>query len=194
MAQVEDEKGKKRWKQVEVDLKEHINVPVFPTGISVESYDEYLNEYLSGISVEQLPQNRPLWDIHIIKYPTSNAAGTLIFKLHHALGDGYSLIGALFACLQRVDDPSLPLTFPSRQTALMQEEGMFKRLPRIVSRIFKSVPDLGWGVLKSTMIEDDLTPIRSGNEAKFRPITISNVSFSLDDIKKVKTMLKVVIP
>ncbi|CAL9018517.1 unnamed protein product, partial [Prunus brigantina] len=49
---------------------------------------------------EKLPQNRPLWEIHILKYPTSHAAGTLIFKLHHALGAGYSLMGALLSCLQ----------------------------------------------------------------------------------------------
>ncbi|KAI9119426.1 hypothetical protein K1719_010101 [Acacia pycnantha] len=57
-----------------------------------------------------------LWEVHIVNYPTSSVASSLIFKLHHALGDGYSVIGALFSCLQRADHPSLPLSFSSLNT------------------------------------------------------------------------------
>jgi hypothetical protein len=97
-------------------LEEHINVPEFPSDKSTNSYyDECLDEYMSKIAMEHLPQDRPLWEIHIIKYPTTNAAGTLVFKLHHALGDGYSLMGALLSCLERADNPSLPFTLPSSQ-------------------------------------------------------------------------------
>ncbi|QHO09289.1 O-acyltransferase [Arachis hypogaea] len=63
--------------------------------------------------MEELPQSKPLWEVHIVNSPTSDAHGSVIFKLHHALGDGYSLMGALLSCLQRADDPSLPLSFPT---------------------------------------------------------------------------------
>ncbi|KAK7826626.1 o-acyltransferase wsd1 [Quercus suber] len=112
---VKDRKGEKQWKRVEVKLEEHVHFPIFPTGLLPTSYDEYLEDYISNFAMEHFSQNKPLWEIHIVKYPTSNAAGTIIFKLHHALGDGYSLMGALFSCLQRADNPFLPLTFPSHQ-------------------------------------------------------------------------------
>ena len=108
--QVIDENGEKRWKKVEVELKDHVYVPIFPEEMSPQFYDEYIQDYLSKLSMLQLPQSQPLWEIHLIKYPTSNAAGTIIFKIHHAIGDGYSLMGALLSCLQRADNPSLPLT------------------------------------------------------------------------------------
>ena len=113
--QVTDRKGEKQWKRVEVKLEDHVKIPIFPIGLLPESYDEYLDNYISKIAMNEFPHNKPLWEIHIVKYPTSNAASAIIFKLHHALGDGYSLMGALLSCLQRTDDPSLPLTFPSRQ-------------------------------------------------------------------------------
>ncbi|KAF7822975.1 O-acyltransferase WSD1-like [Senna tora] len=186
---IEDNRGNKQWKQVEVDIKEHIIVPTFPSDMSLESYDQYVEDYVSRIAGEHLPQNRPLWDLHIIKYPTTNSAGTFVFKLHHSLGDGYSLMGALLSCAQRVDDPSLPLTFPSSKKAL-KKDSIFRRFSQIVSPIFKSVPDFGWSVLKSTMMKDDETPIRSGDEQlKFRPRTISNVSFSVSTIKQVQQKL-----
>jgi len=81
-------------------------------------------------------QSRPMWEIHIIKYPTSHAARNVIFKLHHSLGDGFSLMGALLSCLQRVDNPSLPLTFPSIQSHTNKDGKNFKH--------YKELFDWGW--------------------------------------------------
>ncbi|KAJ1412769.1 O-acyltransferase, WSD1, N-terminal [Sesbania bispinosa] len=192
---IRDENGEKKWKKVEVKLEDHINVPTFPTSSKSSNllYDEYVEEYMSTIAMEHLPQHRPLWEIHIIKYPTSSAPGTLVFKLHHALGDGYSLMGALLSCLQRADNPSLPFTLPSRsQTPKTKAPLLFKRFPSILSTAFRTIPDFGWSMLKSSFIEDDQTPIRSrAEDINLRRVTISNVSFSMDHIKEVKSKLGV---
>ncbi|KAI4299767.1 hypothetical protein L6164_033194 [Bauhinia variegata] len=74
---VSDKNGKKIWKQVEVKLEEHIIIPKFPNGMSMDSYEDCFNDYISSIAMEQLPQNKPLWQIHEIIYPTSKSAGTL---------------------------------------------------------------------------------------------------------------------
>ncbi|WJX44862.1 hypothetical protein P8452_31793 [Trifolium repens] len=87
---VRDKHGKKRWQKVEVNLEEHVKIPKFPettNSSSCELYDNYLNDYVTTILTSRTPQDKPLWEIHLIKYPTTNAAGTIIFKLHHALGD-----------------------------------------------------------------------------------------------------------
>ena len=88
--------GKKQWKQVVVNLKEHIKTPIFPTNKPLKLYDDHFDEYMSKIAAEQLPQDKPLWEIHIIKYPIRNAAGAALFKLHHALGDdGFTIMASL---------------------------------------------------------------------------------------------------
>ncbi|KAK4409275.1 hypothetical protein Sango_0000500 [Sesamum angolense] len=75
---VTGKKGVKKWKKVEVNIQEHVNIPTFPTDMSTDYYDECFAEYLTKLATEQLPQHRPLWEIHILKYPTRNAAGNLI--------------------------------------------------------------------------------------------------------------------
>ena len=194
--QVEDNNKKKRWKRVEVLLEDHMKLPIFPSGLSPESYDKYLDEYLSKIALERFPQDKPMWEVHIVKYPTSNAAGNVIFKLHHALGDGYSLMGALLSCLQRADNPSLPLTFPSLRSSKLnknQEKSLFCRVPQFLSSVFNTIYDVSWSILKSSLLEDDKTPIRSGNEGtEFHPTAITTLTFSLDEIKLIKTKLGVV--
>ncbi|XP_058730388.1 wax ester synthase/diacylglycerol acyltransferase 4-like [Vicia villosa] len=187
--------GNMRWKKVEVKPEEHVKVPKFPETTNsspIELYDSYLSDYVTGIFVERTPEDKPLWEIHIINYPTKNATSTIIFKLHHALGDGYSLMAALLSCLQRADDPSLPLTFPSRPQfdSKYTKKSLFKSL----YQIFSSVSDFGSSIIKTRMIPDDITPIRSGYEGiDSQPVILSNISFSLDQIKQIKSNLGVTI-
>ncbi|KAL3323156.1 hypothetical protein AABB24_040323 [Solanum stoloniferum] len=202
---VKDKNGVKQWKKVEVKHKDHINVPIFPQGKSKEFYDNCFNEYMTKIAMEQFPQSRPLWEIHIFKYPTTKSAGNLVFKLHHSLGDGFSLMGALLSCLQRADNPSLPLTFPSFTSNNNNNnnnhnlESDYKKrfctnVVQRVSGVVNTLLDFGWSLMKSTNLEDERTTIRSGDEGvEFRPIDITTMEFSLDHLKEIKSNLKVTI-
>ncbi|MQL73597.1 hypothetical protein Taro_005928 [Colocasia esculenta] len=196
---VRDEHGVQQWKRVEVKLEDHVKIPVFPSGLTVDSYDELTQAYLTNIAMEQLPQHRPLWELHIIKYPTRTGEGTLVFKLHHALGDGFSLMGALFACLRRADDHSLPLTFPATSRGRAEAGGkaasLWRRAARAVWVGINTVQGFGWSLLKSNLMEDDRSPIRSGEPGvEFQPVAISFATFSLDDIRRVKAKLGGVSP
>ncbi|CAJ2671250.1 unnamed protein product [Trifolium pratense] len=194
---VDDERGVKRWKRVEVKLEEHITEPKFTdNGIPVDSYDKHFADYISKMAMENLPQTKPLWQVHVIKYATSNAAGTLVFKFHHAIGDGYNLMGVILSSLQRADHPSLPLSFPSLKSSKPKNISRFilEKMPQFLSMPFTFVSDFGWTLLKSTLVEDDKTPIKSGVEAvEFRPFKLSNVTFSMDHIKEIKSNLGVTI-
>ncbi|KAI3872535.1 hypothetical protein MKX03_012234 [Papaver bracteatum] len=187
---VTNENGGKYWKKVNVKLEDHVKVPAIPNGLPLESHDEYFQEYLTQLALEPLPQCRPLWEIHIFKYPTTNAAGTVVFKLHHALGDGYSLMGALFSCLKRTDDPSIPLTFPKIRSPAVYMKRSNSTVGRLFSVFMNTVKDFTWSLAKSSVWEDDVTPIRSGTfGAEFKPVSITTVTFSLDRIKQIKAKL-----
>ncbi|KAK9150144.1 hypothetical protein Syun_008453 [Stephania yunnanensis] len=193
---VTDENGVKQWKKVELRLEDHVKVPTYTAGASLEFYDACFREYLTEITTGQLPQSRPMWEIHILTYPTSSAAGNVIFKIHHSLGDGYSLMGALFTCFKRLDNPSLPLTLPSLGLEFPtnnHEDKMHrivKNVSNMLSLFFNTVSNFTESLLKSTVLEDDPTPIRSGNEGvEFLPLDISNVTFSLDHVKQIKTAI-----
>ncbi|CAK8540624.1 unnamed protein product [Lathyrus sativus] len=191
---VQEKNEDKRWKKVDVNLKDHMKTPIFSKGKSLEFYDKSFHDYLSTIAIEPLPQGKPLWEIHIVNYPTKTSLGNIIFKLHHALGDGYSLMGALLSCLQRADDPSLPLSFPSLKPSKSDASNLsfWRKMSWTISSIFNTASDFGWSVLKSSFIDDDKTPIRSGNEgADFQPISITCIAFSVDHIKDIKSKLGV---
>ncbi|ONK71873.1 uncharacterized protein A4U43_C04F13260 [Asparagus officinalis] len=185
---VKDEHGNSKWRRVQVKLEDHMNVPVFPSGL--EFYDDYMQEYIEKIATERLPEDQPLWDTHIIKYPIKNAAGALVFKLHHSLGDGFSLMTALFNCVQRADNPSLPLTFPSSGSTQARNWGVCRVVSNVFSMCVNTIKDFSWSLASSSM-KDSTTPIRSGDSGiDDRRITLSTVTFSLGDIKQIKANLK----
>ncbi|CAI0449298.1 unnamed protein product [Linum tenue] len=183
--------GEKRWKRVGVNLKDHIKTAVFPQGKSPEYYEGCFNDYLSEISAEQLPVTRPLWEIHLVKYPTPNAAGNVIFKIHHAIGDGYSLMAALLSCFKRSDDPSLPLTLPSHRIRKLSSSSDDRAaVSRVLAAVLSTASDLWLNFSKTRFLEDDLSPIRSGDPTiGLRPISAATVTFSLDEIKQIKSQL-----
>lgn len=157
---------------------------------------------MTKIANDKLPQNRPLWDLHIMNYPTAAAAATVVLKLHHALGDGYSLMGAIFSCVRRADDPSRPLTFPhykprgpgTAAAAVGKEAGKasaaWRSVRRGVAVGFNTVRDFGWSLLKSNALEDGRSALRSGVAGvEFLPVEISAVAFAMEDIKRIKDKL-----
>ncbi|KAL8267684.1 hypothetical protein R6Q59_001482 [Mikania micrantha] len=193
---VENENGEKHWKRVELKVEDHIKVPQFPDGLSLEDYDDYFAEYISSVGMDPFISSRPLWEVHVFKYPTSNAQGTIIFKVHHALGDGYSLMGVVLSCIQRAEDPSIPLTFPKLRLPPKSNNGLIKSIVNRVSHVFScmlnTVFDLPVSIMKSSFLEDSENPIRSGEEGvEFRPIDVTTITFSLDEIKKIKSSLQV---
>ncbi|KAL5095937.1 hypothetical protein RYX36_000264 [Vicia faba] len=105
-------------------------------------------------------------------------------------------MGALLSCLQRADNPSLPLSFPSLKPSKSKASNtsFWRKISWTMSSVFNTASDFGWSVLKSSFIEDDKTPIRSGGEgADFQPICISRIEFSTDHIKDIKSKLGVTI-
>ncbi|CAN0896822.1 Wax ester synthase/diacylglycerol acyltransferase 4 [Linum grandiflorum] len=182
---VTNAKGVKKWRKVEVKLDDHIKAPKFPTNMSTDFYDKCLDKYLSNLG-PQFPEGKPLWEVHIIMYPTSSAAGSIIFRLHHSLGDGYSLMGALLSCLKRADDPSLPLTFPSQGK---HDSGC--SVSGFVSSAINTVSDL---CSKGGLAEDSKSAVRSGHDGvEFSESSIVTMDFSMDDVKQIKLKLGVTV-
>ncbi|KAI4305155.1 hypothetical protein L6164_028541 [Bauhinia variegata] len=186
--QVRDKDGGKRWSKVEVELDEHVFIPKFPEGLSLGSYDKYFGKYLSRIAMEESPPNKPSWEVHIIKYPTTNASGgSIACRVYHSIADGFSIMSLLLSSLRRADIPSLPLSFPSRQRS--KPELGNKRSSMRLPGFFNSMIDFAWNLLNSTEV-DDKTPIRSGDEGvEFHPFVLSHLTFAITQLKEIKDNL-----
>ncbi|MCL7025815.1 hypothetical protein MKW94_021390 [Papaver nudicaule] len=191
---VTDKEGVKRWKKVDVQAENHLIIPTFPTGLEIESYDQLLREYVSKIGNERFSREKPLWECHLFKYPSANGVGSFVFKLGHAIGDGYAYMKILSMIVKRAENPHLPLTYPNlslRQRRNDQVGRMSNFLGSFVKCI-NTVSDIIYNTLKTTVMVDCPSAIRSGKWKKkelFKPIDIYSIKLSLKRVREVKSKL-----
>ncbi|CAN1784730.1 Wax ester synthase/diacylglycerol acyltransferase 2 [Linum perenne] len=158
--------------------------------MSIEFYDKCLEDYLANLGMSRFLEGKPLWEVHIIKYPTSCAAGNIIFRLHHSLGDGFSLMGALLSCLQRADNPSLPLTLPSNNHRCSNSRN--NTVVRFLSSVANTFSDV-CPIFKNNLVADSKSAVRSGHDGiEFLEASIVTMAFYMNDVKQIKTNLGVV--
>ncbi|XP_022859095.1 uncharacterized protein LOC111379886 isoform X1 [Olea europaea var. sylvestris] len=90
----------------------------------------------------------------------------------------------------------MPLTFPSRQSNSKpnrHSQGFLRHINRFFSGLINTAYDIGCNLLKSSLIEDDKSPIRSGHGVECGPFAITTTTFSIEHIKQIKTKLQVTV-
>ena len=85
------------WEDVnDFDVRDRIHDLVLPEPAGRAELEKAVGAQVSV----PLPQERPLWDIYLIDHYEGGAAA--IFRMHHAIADGFSLVRVL---LSLSDDP-----------------------------------------------------------------------------------------
>uniref|UniRef100_A0ACD5TYB7 Uncharacterized protein n=1 Tax=Avena sativa TaxID=4498 RepID=A0ACD5TYB7_AVESA len=94
---------KPRWVRAPaLNLDDHIIVvPSRP-----DLPDKAVEDYAASLSTAPMDRSRPMWEFHLLDFPTSNATSTVVIRVHHSLGDGMSLLTLLMASTRSAADPS----------------------------------------------------------------------------------------
>ncbi|KAF2297068.1 hypothetical protein GH714_016280 [Hevea brasiliensis] len=79
----------------------------------MESPDKFVEDYTSNLSKTTISKSIPLWDVHLLNVKTSEAESTVIFRIHHSLGDGISLMSLLLSCSRKASDPEALPNIPT---------------------------------------------------------------------------------
>ncbi|CAN6295050.1 unnamed protein product [Urochloa humidicola] len=121
-----------RWVRTTVNLDDHIIVPDLDPAAIAADPDRALEDYVASLSTLPMDQSRPLWELHVLDFPTSEAASAAVFRIHHALGDGASLVSLLLACTRSASDPDAPPAMPASVPAAAASSGARRRRARPV--------------------------------------------------------------
>ncbi|CAI0541806.1 unnamed protein product [Linum tenue] len=131
---------------------------------------------------------KPLWELHILNVKTRDAESLFVFKIHHSIGDGASLISLLLACARKSSDPNaLPSVPVKNRRARRQGVWLIWAVVRLVWNTLVDVLLVNATVL---FLRDTRTPIKGPatgegrNGKRFVHRTVS-----LGDIKMVKNAM-----
>ncbi|KAI3937429.1 hypothetical protein MKW92_029490 [Papaver armeniacum] len=184
-----DEKGVQRWKKIDTIPENHLIIPTFsPSSEDQQLYDEQVHNYLAKINLKPFPEHLSPWDVHLITYPTTNAKTTLVFNLHHALGDGYSIMGALFSIFKSSANPKHPLRFPTASSRMNEVKTNYSKISGLVTKAKNTLTDFTKNVLGAYIWKDGETVIRSTTpRVEYEPISITSVTTSMDYIRDIRS-------
>ncbi|TVU10742.1 hypothetical protein EJB05_44288, partial [Eragrostis curvula] len=187
-----------RWVRTVVNLDNHIIVPdLDPTAASVNS-DKLVEDYLASLSTLPMDDSRPLWEVHVLNFPTSEAAASLVFRIHHAIGDGMSLISLLVACDQKPKILPSPAPAPRKRPicAVPPREATSAGALAFIAWVLSyallawhSLVDLARLLAMPLLPGDPRTVFTGVKGVEFRRKRFVSHSLSLDDVKHVKNAL-----
>ncbi|MBA0586652.1 hypothetical protein Gorai_017385 [Gossypium raimondii] len=205
---VRDENGFEHWRRTELDIDRHfivinnrLNKPgKFVGEHETQGFDDdegdgdgdgevAVNQYVADLSVSSpLSMDKPLWELHLLK-----AHKCVVFRIHHALGDGFSLMSMLMAGSGKVDVPAVvPAAVPPIKTEGIKSGkrrdwfwllsllwGVFKMVRYTLVFVLEFV-------VRSLFVCDMKTVISGGNGVELWPRKLATAKFLLEDMKEVK--------
>lgn len=196
-----DAKGKPiGWVRTQVNVDEHLIIPDLDPNI--ESPDKFVEDYVSNMTKTPMDFSKPLWEVHILHIKTSKANSVGIFRIHHSMGDGISLMSLLLACTRKSSDPdavpSLPIDKKKKNTTLQTTGslgflGYFVLILVFLKVLWNTLVDVVMFGATMIFLKDTNTPLKGKSGIEKTPKRFVNRTLSLDDIKLVKNAMDMTI-
>jgi WS/DGAT C-terminal domain/Wax ester synthase/diacylglycerol acyltransferase catalytic domain len=82
------------------DIDRHVAKVLLPT----RAGEAEICSFVSRRAMEPLREDRPLWDASILHFDGDHSRSTVIFRVHHCVGDGTSLVKLLFSLTEDNDN------------------------------------------------------------------------------------------
>ncbi|XP_030503296.2 wax ester synthase/diacylglycerol acyltransferase 5 [Cannabis sativa] len=183
------------WIPCSVNLEEHVIVPNIddPT---MDDPDKFMEDYISHMTTTPLNICRPLWELHILNLKTSQSEASVVFRIHHSVGDGVSLMSLLLACTRQTSDPEKLPTLPGQNINSSKRKsssspwswiwGLLLRVWLAMSLVWNTFVDFVTYVATILFLKDTNTPIKGQKGSEFAVTRFVHRTLSLDDIKLIK--------
>ncbi|WCJ17733.1 O-acyltransferase (WSD1-like) family protein [Euphorbia peplus] len=174
---VRDKHGREHWRRTNIDLDRH--VIIVPNESPNDDVEITANDYIADLSVSSpLSTDKPLWEIHIIA-----ERKCLVFRIHHALGDGISLMSMLLDGCRKAEDPE---AVASLGAAGRRERRGSLSLVEVLKSVWFSLLFCLEFLLRCLWICDRKTVISGGDGVEMWPRKVATAKFLIEDMKVVK--------
>ncbi|XP_010924517.2 wax ester synthase/diacylglycerol acyltransferase 11 isoform X1 [Elaeis guineensis] len=188
--QVSDEKPL-RWVRTKVNVEDHVIIPDLDPNATSANPDKVVEDYVASLSSTTMDHSRPLWDLHILNFVTSEAAAVAILRIHHSLGDGISLMSLFLACTRQCSDPDRLPSLPDARssTAANSRSGILELLLWVWAGLvlaWHTLVDVVLFTATLAFVKDTRTPLVGMEGVEFHPKRFLHRTVSLDDIKDIK--------
>ncbi|XP_027939480.1 O-acyltransferase WSD1-like isoform X3 [Vigna unguiculata] len=178
----------RKWIPTTVNLDNHIIVPEIDSNI--EHPDRFVEDYISHFTKTPLDLSKPLWELHLLNIKTSDAEAVAIFRIHHSVGDGASLISLLLAATRKTSDPHALPTVPTKNRNSERHRSWLFSIWWGLLLIWHTLVDMLLFTLTIFFIRDTPTPLKGAPGVALNTKRFVNHTVSMDDIKLIKNQMQ----
>ncbi len=173
--------GKPMWHEDEkFDLQTHFHHIHLPDN---GGYTE-LQECVSQLISQPLNHNKPLWDVHLIDNYKNGSA--VLWRLHHAIGDGMSLVKVVYSLTGNSAKDSLTISGRNRKSKTRKSTGKKEHLAESEKSVFDDAMQLlsNPALLRDTIETNWQTVMEIGELFFGKPVTNTIYKGQLGAAKK----------
>lgn len=156
--------------------------------LNMDGADQFVEDYVSSLSKTEMVNSKPQWEVHLLNVKTSDAEAVAIYRIHHSIADGMSLVALILAHSRQVSNPSALPTLP----AAMNKESSYHTLGGFVSVLYvlwNTLVAVFMIVLTAFFLKDTQTPLKGPPGVELRPRRFVRRTINLQDFKLVKNAL-----
>ncbi|KAK6946091.1 O-acyltransferase, WSD1-like, N-terminal [Dillenia turbinata] len=179
---IKNSKGREKWRNTHVEVDKHFIV-VDSQSHQNENHEDEVNNYLADLSVSSpLSTDKPLWEIHVLM-----AQQCLVLRIHHALGDGVSLMSLFLACCKRADGQEQEQGDSTSRSSGERRRGNWRvRFWGFLVMVWLSLVYCLEFVMRSLWVRDKKSGVNGGAGVELWPRKLATARFKIDDLKAVK--------
>eukprot|EP00253_Pinus_taeda_P026973 PITA_26973 len=183
--------GNQKWVlQQEVEIDKHIIVPNLSN--SFTQNPQFVEEYTASLATAPpLDPSRPLWQIHVLNYKSPEAAASVVFKIHHCIGDCVSLMSLFLDSTRKHSQPDSMPTIPcsnrvsKNKWSVWSPRGILQAMWSAIFSLWCTVVEL-LHALATLLCLKDSKILRGPPEVVDQPKRLAHVTLDLQDIAIVK--------
>ncbi|KAL2939381.1 O-acyltransferase WSD1 [Bienertia sinuspersici] len=197
---VRDQSGK-HWKITHVNIDDHIIIHQITTSkVDDDEKEVAINSFLAEISVSTpLSEKKPLWEVHVLL-----GLKSVVLRVHHALGDGASLMSMLSTCFGKKNDEGLKSNY-----VVNNGDYRMKNHNNTYAKNNKDSNDESkkkgvWGLVKSLWftlvfmlrvlgrilwVKDKVSVVSGCDGMELWPRKLATAKFLLEDFKSIKMVI-----
>uniref|UniRef100_A0A7N0UK43 Diacylglycerol O-acyltransferase n=1 Tax=Kalanchoe fedtschenkoi TaxID=63787 RepID=A0A7N0UK43_KALFE len=180
---------KMRWVKTEVDIDQHVFFPkIEPKDTSNVGVDKFVEEYTRDLTGIPLDMSKPLWDVHVLnldKMTTQGAMAVALFRFHHCIGDGMSLMSLFMSFTRKASDPTAKPSLPvfSRKKQQMDPESKRGRCLSFLGVLWNTLVDIFYLLATAFFLDDTPNPLKGPKDARQNIKFVKNITkTTLNDV------------
>ncbi|XP_059073232.1 wax ester synthase/diacylglycerol acyltransferase 4-like [Cryptomeria japonica] len=182
--QEKDKHNNLQWCAREVVIEDHVIVP----SLSVSTVKDlnFVNEYTTSLmTAPPLDPSRPLSEVHVLNVSSRDAAASLVFRIHHSLGDCVSMLSLLINSTSKAANPNVSQTISQHKSSDQRSTGFLQIVYNVIAGLWLTFLCV-FDYMIVLLWNGDQNLLKEASRAKISSKRLAHVTLNIEDICLVK--------